>query len=438
MARLRHRSWEELTGRKVSLAFGRRSSPAGASRRRSAAFILQFCKKSRGSGTDFLQAHPAKRRFSLSAVATTRSRGRGSVPCYYHEASGVPAPRAGNTPTTAITWRLPPAETSAAFRYPMHAELSFPSPSLLSRPVPQHSPLRSPFRSWSRGAVVAANACSGAERPSADLASERAQDPALDAAAVTPDLAFVSRANDSLGRPLRWAFFAFMAGVSLTIAATFTLLGAWPILAWSVVELTRLPATSLLIERRLQDWERLTVVGDRVIVERMTAAQLERREFNRVNLADRGIARAAAARRKRAAADAALRRPRNRVRRRTARGAARRARPRPARPGRHALGGVSCRYDQDYNDIGHGTRARCMAPAPEVSMICMTIAIVSAASPLASSGSWRHSFRCRHRPPRRARPNGGSRRRSPRSRGSRSTFTMDILLVCVVIFIGTA
>ena len=98
---------------------------------------------------------------------------------------------------------------------------------------------------------------------------------------VDPDYCVVSRRNDSLERQRRWIAFGSLAFASLAVAGSFAWVGAWPVLAYSALELAALGGAFAIIERRAREWERLTVAGDRVIVERGVGAQRRTREFNR-------------------------------------------------------------------------------------------------------------------------------------------------------------
>ena len=106
----------------------------------------------------------------------------------------------------------------------------------------------------------------------------------------------VARRNDSLGGR-RWIVFAALASVSLVLALAFVAAGAWPVLPYSVLEIALLGCAFAYIERHAGDWERLTVAGDRVVVERAAGGKRERREFNRywlrveVEPADAGFGR---------------------------------------------------------------------------------------------------------------------------------------------------
>ena len=57
--------------------------------------------------------------------------------------------------------------------------------------------------------------------------------------------------------------------------------GAWPVLPYSLLEIGVLACAFAWCERHAEDWERLTVAGDRVVVEQARGSKRERREFNR-------------------------------------------------------------------------------------------------------------------------------------------------------------
>lgn len=95
------------------------------------------------------------------------------------------------------------------------------------------------------------------------------------------EFCLVSRRNDSLGSRWRWRLFASLCGVSLGFALVFAAFGAWLVLPYSALEMAVLYAAFLWIERHASDWERVSVCGDRVIVERERAGVHTRCEFNR-------------------------------------------------------------------------------------------------------------------------------------------------------------
>jgi uncharacterized membrane protein len=90
-----------------------------------------------------------------------------------------------------------------------------------------------------------------------------------------------SRRNDSLGSRARWRVFAALCAGSLGLAVVFAAVGAWPVLPYSALEMAVLFAAFWSIGRHADDWERLRVDGDRVIVEHECAGVLSRHEFNR-------------------------------------------------------------------------------------------------------------------------------------------------------------
>lgn len=94
------------------------------------------------------------------------------------------------------------------------------------------------------------------------------------------DLCIVARRNSSLGKRQLWTVFGVLAAFSLALASAFAMAGAWMVLPYSILELALVGLAFRLVERRADDWERLVVAGDRVIVERRAGGRLERREFN--------------------------------------------------------------------------------------------------------------------------------------------------------------
>ena len=98
---------------------------------------------------------------------------------------------------------------------------------------------------------------------------------------AAPDYCVTSRRNDSLGSKGRWRIFAALCGVSFGLALTFAAFGAWPVLPYSGLEMGVLFWAFRWLERHAADWEKVSVSGDRVIVERQRAGVLTRREFNR-------------------------------------------------------------------------------------------------------------------------------------------------------------
>jgi uncharacterized membrane protein len=96
-----------------------------------------------------------------------------------------------------------------------------------------------------------------------------------------PEFCVVSRRNDSLGSRWRWRLFASLCFVSFALALGFAAFGAWMVLPYSTLEMAVLYLAFRWIERHAADWERVSICGDRVIIERERAGIRTRREFNR-------------------------------------------------------------------------------------------------------------------------------------------------------------
>jgi uncharacterized membrane protein len=108
-----------------------------------------------------------------------------------------------------------------------------------------------------------------------------------------PEFCVVARSNASLDGRQRWNAFLMLAFVSLAVAMSFVVVGAWPVLPYSALELVALAVAFVIVERRARDWERITVSGDRVILERVRGGRRQQREFNRrwlqVDVRERGF-----------------------------------------------------------------------------------------------------------------------------------------------------
>ena len=89
------------------------------------------------------------------------------------------------------------------------------------------------------------------------------------------------RRNDSLGSAGRWRVFAALCALSLGVAFAFAAFGAWLVLPYSVLEMGVLLWAFHWLERHAADWEKISVEGDRVVLERQSAGVMTRREFNR-------------------------------------------------------------------------------------------------------------------------------------------------------------
>jgi uncharacterized membrane protein len=110
-----------------------------------------------------------------------------------------------------------------------------------------------------------------------------------------PEFCVTSRRNDSLASRWRWRLFASLVAVSFGFALVFAALGAWMVLPYSALEMVVLYVAFLWIERHASDWERVSVVGDRVKIERQSGGVLVQYEFNRywmrVEVEEEGLSR---------------------------------------------------------------------------------------------------------------------------------------------------
>lgn len=95
------------------------------------------------------------------------------------------------------------------------------------------------------------------------------------------DFAFVSRRNNSL--TARGCIFVFgsLAALSLVIAAGFSFFGAWLIAPFAGLELVVLALVLRCVWRGAGDFERVTIEGDQVVLERLEESELRRFVFNR-------------------------------------------------------------------------------------------------------------------------------------------------------------
>lgn len=130
--------------------------------------------------------------------------------------------------------------------------------------------------------------------PTNPMAGDRMPDVALPSPPLHAEFSIVARSFGALPTRQRWVFFGILAGCSLGAGLAVAVLGGWPVLPYSVLEIGVLAAAFWYVERRSRDWERLTVAADRVIVERERNGRSEMREFNRhwvqVALAEDGSA----------------------------------------------------------------------------------------------------------------------------------------------------
>lgn len=91
-----------------------------------------------------------------------------------------------------------------------------------------------------------------------------------------------ARRNCSLDWAERWRAFWLIAFVSAIIACAFAAAGAWLILPFAGLEVGALFLAFRLLDRRANDYERLTIDGDRLVVEQRQQGRLSRFEGNRL------------------------------------------------------------------------------------------------------------------------------------------------------------
>jgi uncharacterized membrane protein len=91
----------------------------------------------------------------------------------------------------------------------------------------------------------------------------------------------VARRNNSLSSAGRTLVLGSLLLLSFLISLVFALLGAWLILPFAGLEMLAVYAAFRCLERRSGDFERLSIRGDRVLIERRERGELTQHEFNR-------------------------------------------------------------------------------------------------------------------------------------------------------------
>lgn len=77
---------------------------------------------------------------------------------------------------------------------------------------------------------------------------------------------------------LGW-WFGTLGLLSLMLAGTFALQGAWPVVPFTMVELAALGTAYVAYARQAGDYERIVVASDRILVERCHRGRLATREI---------------------------------------------------------------------------------------------------------------------------------------------------------------
>lgn len=90
----------------------------------------------------------------------------------------------------------------------------------------------------------------------------------------------VSRPNNSLSAPGTVLLFLVIALFALAIALGFSLVGAWPVIIFTIFVLLGLSAGFQHVLQHAGDYERLTLSGDKLHVELSELGRLQQREMN--------------------------------------------------------------------------------------------------------------------------------------------------------------
>lgn len=98
---------------------------------------------------------------------------------------------------------------------------------------------------------------------------------------LSAGFSLTARRNDSLSAAGRQLVFCFILAVSFAISLGFALVGAWPILPFAGAEMLALYLVFRYLARHAGDYERITVDGDRVLLEAADGDRVARHEFNR-------------------------------------------------------------------------------------------------------------------------------------------------------------
>lgn len=89
------------------------------------------------------------------------------------------------------------------------------------------------------------------------------------------------RPNCSLSPAERRFFLVFIASLTLGVALAFASLGAWPVLPFAGLEVGVLVWAFRQLALHAADYEKISINGDRVLVELQVAGRVDRFEFNR-------------------------------------------------------------------------------------------------------------------------------------------------------------
>jgi uncharacterized membrane protein len=95
------------------------------------------------------------------------------------------------------------------------------------------------------------------------------------------DFSITARPNCSLSLHQRLGVFTAIASFSLCVATGFTLAGAWLVFPFAGLELLALGAAFYIVHCHSGDYERLTIAGDNLAVEKRIYKKISRVVFHR-------------------------------------------------------------------------------------------------------------------------------------------------------------
>jgi uncharacterized membrane protein len=91
----------------------------------------------------------------------------------------------------------------------------------------------------------------------------------------------IAKPNNSMTTAGRYLVFGFIFIVSSGISLAFAVIGAWLVLPFAGLEMLVLFLAFRYVDRQSGDYERLTLSGDRLLLECRAGGELKRSEFNR-------------------------------------------------------------------------------------------------------------------------------------------------------------